>query len=269
MCWLKLTFSGSGSSFGPTLRPGVSGRIDRSSGLQAARRKADASKGPRFFISSGFDTILGAERENFIRDWACVVGKSGRRLRWMHSPDLTPCPWLPSVEGRLGPDSTRRFGNKDCGFYLAALRYSQSLWLEGKPAQAILQLNKAWMADLKGDEPVLLEFPPPYRALGWMLVRIRKGGLGFSGDPLRHFQHLASRMSGPRAEIRSWRAWACFWIAAKIFEGAPFFRDGVQLAREGLWIPSQHRVQGEIRKLGWEDEEEQFAGIFNDPSSVR
>ena len=172
----------------------------------------------------------------------------------MEAPSVEPCPWLPPVAGRLGPDSTRRHAEKGEDFYLAALSYSQSLWLEGKPAQAILQLNKAWMADLKGDEEVVLKYPPPYQALRWMLVRIREGGSGFSGDPLRHFQHLASRMSGPRSEIRSWRAWACFWIAAKELEGYAFFRDGVQIAREGLWIPGQNRVFGEICKLGWVNE---------------
>jgi hypothetical protein len=175
-------------------------------------------------------------------------------MEGMESPVISPCLWLPPVDGRLGPESTRCFAVKGEAYYLAALRYSQSLWLEGKPAQAILQLNKAWMADLKGDEPAVVEYPPPYRALVWMLERIRGGGLGFSGDPLRHFQHLASRMSGPRAEIRSWRAWACFWLSVRILEGGAFFRDGTQLAREGLWIPSRHRVFGEIHKRGWANE---------------
>ena len=43
-------------------------------------------------------------------------------------------------------------------FYQDALRYAQSQWISGKPAQAILQLDKAWMADLPADHPVL-RFP--------------------------------------------------------------------------------------------------------------
>ena len=75
------------------------------------------------------------------------------------------CPWLPPVENPLGPEVTRRHG-KDRGeaFYQDALRYSQSMWVQGKPAQALLQLNKAWMSDLTDDE-VLEKFPPPYQAM--------------------------------------------------------------------------------------------------------
>lgn len=169
-------------------------------------------------------------------------------------PVNDPCPWLPEVTGRLGPESTRRHVEKGAEFYLAALAYAQSLWMEGKPAQAILQLNKAWMVDLTGEEEVMKVHPSPYRALGWIIAEAKDGGKGFLGDPIRHFQHLASRMSGPRSEIRSWRAWACFWIAVRELEGLPFYRDGRQIAREGLWIPSRNRVVGEVCFHGWRGE---------------
>lgn len=167
-----------------------------------------------------------------------------------------PCPWLPEVSERLGPETTRRHVEKGADFYFAALRYSQSLWLEGKPAQAILQLNKAWMADLTGDEEVLKVHGPPYGALRWILEKAKDGSAGFLGDPVRHFQHLATRMSGPRGEIRTWRAWACFWISCRELEGRNFFRDGGQLVREGIWIPGKVRVSNEVRGLGWRGESE-------------
>lgn len=167
----------------------------------------------------------------------------------------TPCIWLPTVNGRLGPESTRVHSrDKGAEFYLATLRYSQSLWLEGKPAQAILQLNKAWMADLKGDERVLRDFPPPYRALIWLLRQAKAGDAGFLGNPVRHFQHLATRMSGPRSEIRAWRAWACLDLSELELPRGTFPRDGEQRVREGLWVPGRGRVLREISRLGWNGE---------------
>lgn len=110
------------------------------------------------------------------------------------------CPWLPRVSTKLGPEATRQYPDKGEAFYLAALAYAQSLWLDGKPAQAILQLNKAWMADLDGTEAALASHPSPYRALRWIITMAKDGDSGFLGNPVRHFQHLASRMSGARAE---------------------------------------------------------------------
>jgi|GEM_PF-949648 len=160
------------------------------------------------------------------------------------------CPWLPEISGIHDFTLTRRHGHaKGADFYLDALRLAQSQWVSGKPAQAILQLNKAWMANLTGDEPVLKAHPPPYRALVWIMENAASGDHGFMGNPVRHFQHLASRISGPRAEIRSWRAWLCFHLAEKTLPGFP--RDGGQIAREGLWIPGVQRVVHEVAKRGW------------------
>ena len=168
---------------------------------------------------------------------------------------IPACPWLPGVEGIHDHSLTRRHGaEKGEAFYQDALRFAQSHWLSGKPAQAILQLNKAWMSDLAGDDPVLAEFPPPYRALVWILRESAAGGRGFLGNPVRHFQHLASRVSGPRAEVRSWRAWVCFHLAERVLDRSRFPRDGVQLAKEGLWIPGFHRSCDEVARRGWSGE---------------
>jgi len=110
------------------------------------------------------------------------------------------------------------------------------------------------MADLSDGDPVLLTNPPPYRALAWILENAAAGNSGYLGNPVRHFQHLASRMSGPRAEIRSSRAWLCFHLAASILDRAEYPRDGDQIAREGLWIPSYQRAINEISAKGWPDE---------------
>jgi hypothetical protein len=174
-----------------------------------------------------------------------------------------PCPWLPEVAETHDFSLTRRHGDaKGAEFYLDALRYAQSQWISGKPAQAILQLNKSWSADLSGGEAVLLANPPPYRALAWILEKSTAENCGYLGNPVRHFQHLASRMSGPRAEIRSWRAWLCFHLAEEILDRSAFPRDGEQIAREGLWIPGRQRARDEISKRGWPGEARAF-GAFS------
>lgn len=156
----------------------------------------------------------------------------------------------------------RHFPVRNGEFYVAALSYAQSLWLHGRPAQAILQLNKAWTADLTGDETELLKYPPPYRALVWLAHHAKGEDQGFMGNPVRHFQHLASRVNGPLRELRSWRAWACFWLMSAELEGLGYDRDGSQLAEDGLWIPSRERVRNEIYKRGWKGEEAALSAVF-------
>lgn len=165
------------------------------------------------------------------------------------------CPWLPEVRERHDFTLTRRHGaEKGAAFYQDALRYAQSRWVSGKPAQAVLQLNKAWMADLPTDHPVLASDPAPYLALVWMLRQAASGDCGYLGNPVRHFQHLASRMSGPRAEIRAWRAWLCFHLAERVLPKGGFSRDGHQSGREGLWIPGLGRALAVVEKRGWQGE---------------
>ena len=154
---------------------------------------------------------------------------------------------------------TRRHGEaKGAEYYLDALRFAQSQWCVGKPAQAILQLNKSWMSDLSVGDPVLLVRARPYRALAWILEMASTRDCGYLGNPVRHFQHLASRMSGPRAEVRSWRAWACFHLAEGILDRAEYPRDGGQIAREGLWIPSLQQARHEVAENGWPEEAEEL-----------
>lgn len=145
-------------------------------------------------------------------------------------------PHLPTAPRDLDPTHTRRHRD-ECGpaFYLACLEYAQSLWLQEKPAQAILQLNKAFMADISN--PAI---PLPYRALIWFLEN-RKSDL-FIGNPVRHFQHLATRMSGPRAGLRSWRAWACLHLARLVLPESEFPLDQDQIITESLILPDLTEV---------------------------
>lgn len=150
---------------------------------------------------------------------------------------------------------TRRHGeSKGLDFYLDALRYAQSQWVTGKPAQALLQLNKAWMADLRFDDSTMSLDSHPYRALVWILARASSQDCGYLGNPVRHFQHLASRMRGPRTEIRVWRAWVCFHLAERVLCPHEFPRDVRQIIREGIWIPDFQRARYEVSKCGWASE---------------
>ena len=137
-------------------------------------------------------------------------------------------PHLPIAPANLGPDHTRRH-REECGprFHQACLEFSQSLWLQGKPAQAILQLNKAAM---------VIDEPAPYSALVWFLNN--RGQKGFIGNPVRHFQHLASRMSGENRDLRAWRAWACFHLAHELLDEEEFPGDLEQIEKESLEIPA-------------------------------
>lgn len=185
-------------------------------------------------------------------DWKYGI----RSIHSTHSILNSPCPWLPEISGVHDFSLTRRHGSvKGAEFYYDALCYAQSQWIHGKPAQAILQLNKAWMANLEGGESVLKAHSSPYQALAWILTSAAPGDCGYLGNPVRHFQHLASRMSGGRRwEIRSWRAWLCFHLAEKVLNGGDFPRDGEQICREGLWIPGVRRARNEILQNGWPGE---------------
>ena len=116
--------------------------------------------------------------------------------RW-HIVGRATCPHLPGVAAvRTARDMVKFRGRHDGEFYVAALNYAQSLWLEGKPAQSLLQMNKAMMADLGGraDEPEDLEdgrkrlgWPLPYAAKVWVMRNA--GGNEFPG-PLALLRRL-------------------------------------------------------------------------------
>ena len=176
-----------------------------------------------------------------------------------------PCPWLPETAAPLDHMATRRHGKvRDTAFYQDALAYAQSLWQSGKPAQALLQLNKAWMADPAPPADLLETMPPPYRALVWLLRHAEQGNRGFLGNPVRHFQHLATRMSGPNPELRIWRAWACFHLASRALRPSAFPPDGVQIARTGLWVPGWRLALNHLTRHGWPGEADEASRAMAD-----
>ena len=134
---------------------------------------------------------------------------------------LPPCPHLPAP--RLGLDWRTlhefREADRDAEFYFACLEYGHALWQRGLAARALLCLDRAFGADLRGDEAVLRLHPLPYAAMAWLIANTPSGA--FVGNPRVHFQHYAGRMNEPRREQRRWRSWACWAIARAVRPDLP------------------------------------------------
>lgn len=123
------------------------------------------------------------------------------------------CPHLPTPRANLDWRAlhVHREDVRGPEFYRDCLEYGNALWQRGLAARAILCLDRAFGADLRGDEPVLRESPLPYAAMRWLLRETPAET--FSGNARVHFQHYAGRMNEPRREQRRWRAWACWALA--------------------------------------------------------
>jgi len=168
----------------------------------------------------------------------------------MSTTKINPCPHLPKVENKLPSTHTRPF-RTECGpqFYLACLELAQSNIIFRKPSQAILQLNKSMMATIPSNHPILDQHPIPYTSLAWILKQ--PWDSTFLGNPVRHFQHLATRMSptSPQPELRTWRAWASFHIATFILPSPNFPLDQKQITTENLQIPTKTETLKNLIKL--------------------
>jgi hypothetical protein len=165
----------------------------------------------------------------------------------VHLPHLAPCPYLPLPPQPLSAHCIAVL-HHDRGpdFYVTAMQYGQSLWLQGYPARAVLVLNRALGCDLNGSEPVLARWPLPYQAMAWLLKHHLPGQ--FIGNPRVHWQHLATRMVEPRKEIRTWRAWACWRMACVLFPGMP--GDERQIVREAVVEPGQVEISWNLERFG-------------------
>ncbi len=137
------------------------------------------------------------------------------------SDPLSLCPHLPALRAGLDWRALHRFRDDQRGaeFYFACLEYGQALWRRGLAARALLCLDRALGADLRGEEPVLRDWPLPYAAMAWCIGRCPRDV--FIGNPRVHFQHYADRMNEPRKELRCWRAWACWALARAVRPDLP------------------------------------------------
>ena len=177
-----------------------------------------------------------------------------------------PCPLLPSIERAITSAEVHALG-KDRGpaFYELSLKYAQSQWCAGVPAQAMLQVNRAFACALSADEPVLAELPLPYKVMAWLMMNRRDDR--FIGNPRRHFQHLATRMVEPNKELRSWRAWACWYLAKGVLPEEEFPGDMKQIREEGIVEPTFAMIAAKLREFSPADDEQRwreaisFAGL--------
>jgi hypothetical protein len=162
-------------------------------------------------------------------------------------PTHPACPLLPPyVAGMTGRDITQLGSERGPLFYEKSLQYAQCQWRRGLPAQAILQLNRAFAADLAPGEEILEKWPLPYAAMAYVLANAAPGE--FLGNPRRHFQHYATRMSGPRAALRTWRAWACWQLTRELLPDLP--ADEAQLLNERIREPSVEETSAHLQALG-------------------
>ena len=159
-----------------------------------------------------------------------------------------PCPLLPEVDRVFKATDIHALGaDRGPVFYETSLLYAQSQWRVGLPAQAMLQLNRAFATCLSMEEPVLQRLPLPYHAMAW-LMQNRQEGL-FIGNPRRHFQHLATRMVEPHKELRTWRAWACWYMSKVILPEDEHPADLKQVRQEGVIKPTFFNIRENLLRL--------------------
>jgi hypothetical protein len=79
--------------------------------------------------------------------------------------------------------------------------------LDGLPARALLAVDRALYCDVAGSAEVLQAYPLPYAAIRWL---VSQPSDAFTGNARVHYQHLADRVRGERADIKKWRAWAAW-----------------------------------------------------------
>lgn len=164
-----------------------------------------------------------------------------------------PHPLLPEINRAYSAAEINAFG-KDRGplFYETCHLYAQSLWRSGFPAKCILLLNRAFSSPLSRGEPVLETLPLPYQAMAWLLLNRQEGQ--FIGNPRRHWQHLATRMVPPDKDLRTWRAWACWYLAKEILPEDAFPADHQQIREEGVVEPAYADIQEALNRLSPADD---------------
>lgn len=124
-----------------------------------------------------------------------------------------PCPYLPSCGRTLSwRDLAAWRDDRGPELYLTCLEYGQQLWLDGLPARSLLAVDRALYCDVSPADEAVLAYPLPYRAIGWLVAQPAEG---FTGNARVHYQHLADRVRGERAEQKRWRAWAAWAIVRK------------------------------------------------------
>ncbi|MDF1753007.1 MAG: hypothetical protein P1U89_09555 [Verrucomicrobiales bacterium] len=179
----------------------------------------------------------------------------------IHVTGIEPCPFLPEVDTPLRASAMKPFrGESGRDFYRQALLCAQSLWLQGLPAQSLLLINRAFGADHQADPEMCKIDPLPYAAAAWVMKNRKEDQ--FIGNPRRHYQHLATRMVEPRKTLRSWRAWACWAMACRIFPDYP--ADEEQMIEEGIVEPGISEIETSLCELGLKGEAELWRTVLKE-----
>jgi hypothetical protein len=125
----------------------------------------------------------------------------------------TPCPFLPSSARRYSWRDLAEFReNQGAELYQRCLEYGQQLWLDHLPARALLAVDRALYCDIPAEAAILKKWPLPYQAIAWLVSQPTEH---FTGNARVHYQHLADRVRGERADIKKWRAWAAWAVVRK------------------------------------------------------
>src|SRR6478735_605270 len=171
------------------------------------------------------------------------------------SHPLPSCPLLPAAPASMDARALTAHGDeRDADFYVTALTYGQYLWQRGLAARAILKVDRALLADLRGDEPALRQWPLPYAPMAWMLKHTPPDI--FIGNPRVHFQHLADRMNEPRREQRRWRIWGAWAVCRAVRPEFP--DDPKHLVQE----PTQTEIAARLKSFGIPGESELWLSIL-------
>jgi len=164
-----------------------------------------------------------------------------------------PHPLLPAITRGHEAAEVNAFGkDRGAGFYEVCHLYAQTLWQQGFPAKCILALNRALSCTLTLDEQVMSSHPLPYRALAWILIH--RPADQFFGNPRRHWQHLATRMVEPNKKLRTWRAWACWYLAKEILPELEFPPDLEQIRKESVREPLKAEIADHLARLSPADD---------------
>jgi len=189
-----------------------------------------------------------------------VLARAAGKALWMLQ--FPACPHLPAPPAHMDANALSAHGPvRDGTFYLTALTYGHYLWQRGLASRAVLKLDRALCADLRGDEPVLLKWPLPYAAMAWFLRHAPDRA--FVGNPRVHFQHLADRMNEPRREQRRWRMWACWSLCRVVLPDLP--GDPDHFVEE----PAIERIACELRMHGIRGETETWEAVMNGALETR
>jgi hypothetical protein len=143
-------------------------------------------------------------------------------------------------------DLHRHGEDRGAKFYLSALTYGQHLWQRGLAARALLSVDRALLAEVSAGDPILLAWPPPYHALRWIMTHASPESL--VGNPRVHYQHLADRLLGPRADQQRARCWAAWYLSRLVNPAWP--ADAKHLVDE----PALETITAALNEHGLPDE---------------